>query len=71
MPYHTLLARTRKLIRTRVPSHWKGIQEGSFRSGWLKLPPQPMTDHELARAIRELADLRLDAASFGSRSEGP
>jgi hypothetical protein len=66
MPYHMLLARTRKLIRTRVPSHWKGIQEGSFRSGCLKLAAQPMTDHELARAIRELAGLRLDAAKLRS-----
>jgi hypothetical protein len=51
MPYRPLLARIQKL-RAGADPHFKSIENG-FKSGRLKLPAQPMTDLELARAIRE------------------
>jgi hypothetical protein len=52
MPYCQLLARIQKLFRAGPDPHFKSI-EGGFKSERLKQPAQPMTDLELARAIRE------------------
>jgi hypothetical protein len=52
MPYRRLLARIQKLFRAGTAPHFKSIEDG-FKSGRLQLPAQPMTDLELARAIRE------------------
>lgn len=52
MPYRPFLSRIRKLIQGRPDAHFDSIEDG-FRSGRLQLPAQPMTDQELARAIRE------------------
>ena len=52
MPYRPLLARIQKLFRSGADPHFKSIEDG-FKSGRLELPAQPMTDLDLARAIRE------------------
>jgi hypothetical protein len=72
MPYRPLLARIQKLFRAGADPHFKSIEDG-FKSGRLKLPAQPMTDLELARAIREFqakAGLRLDTPEARRRFEG-
>jgi hypothetical protein len=51
MPYRPLLACIQKL-RAGADPHFTSIEDG-LKSGRLKLPAQPMTDLELARAIRE------------------
>ena len=52
MPYRPMLARIQKLFRAGADFHFKNIEDG-FKSGPPKQPAQPMTDFELARAIRE------------------
>ena len=52
MPYRLLLTRIKKLFRAGAGPYFKSVEDG-FKSRRLKLPAQPMTDLELARAIRE------------------
>ena len=52
MPYRPFLSRIQKHFRNRPDAHFDSIENG-FRNGRLRLPPRPMSDQELARAIRE------------------
>jgi hypothetical protein len=52
VPYRALLARIQQMFASDPDDHLKSIERG-FRTGKLKPPQQPMSDQELARAIRE------------------
>jgi hypothetical protein len=52
VPYRPFLSRIQKHFRSRPDAHLASIEDG-FRDGRLRPPVQPMTDQELARAIRE------------------
>ena len=72
MPYRALLARIQQLFGADLAAHLDSIEDG-FRNGRLKLPVQPMSDQELARAIREfqaepVSDQTL--RKLGDRFEG-
>lgn len=62
------LARIRRLFAAPSP-HLEFIAD-AFAQGQLQHPPEPMSDQELARAIREFQSMPLSAASLnklGSR----
>jgi hypothetical protein len=71
MPYRPMLARIQKLFRAGADFHFQNIEDG-FKSGPPKQPAQPMTDFELARAIREFQANRSPTGHSGSprRFEG-
>lgn len=50
LPISALLARIRKLIPSQKNDHYDEIVRG-FGLGTLRVPPTPMSDGELARAI--------------------
>jgi hypothetical protein len=52
VPYRPFLDRIRKLLSVRPGAHFDSTAHG-FRSGRPRPPARPMTDQELARAIRE------------------
>ena len=64
VPISALLARIRKLVPHRQDDHYDEIVRG-FGNGALRVPPTPMSDHELARAI---ADFLKEAPSVDSVS---
>lgn len=71
MPYRLLLARIQRLFGSDADAHLQSIEDG-FKDGRLKVPSQPMTDQELAHAIREfiatpVSDVALK--QFGDRLE--
>lgn len=57
MPYIAFLARIRRLFSGTSP-HLDMIAD-AFAQGGLKPPAQPMSDQELARAIREFQAMPL------------
>ncbi len=65
MPIATLLARIRKLIPGRHDDHYDEIARG-FGNGALRVPPTPMSDHELARAIAEFLKEAPSVDSVGT-----
>ena len=58
MPYRWFLSRVQQLFGTDPDLHFQCIEDG-FKSGKLKVPVQPMTDQELAQAIREFQSAPL------------
>lgn len=52
VPYRPFLARIRELFQSEPDRHLESIEDG-FKSGSLRPPAHPMSDQELARAIRE------------------
>lgn len=52
MPYTQFIGRIRQLFRSDADAHLDDIKR-SLRTGRLKAPAQPMSDQELARAIKE------------------
>lgn len=52
MPYRPFLERIRHLFRTGADDHLERLSE-AFSKGALNPPVRPMSDQELARAIRE------------------
>ena len=52
LPYRPFLSRIQKLFSSPTNVHLDSIETG-FRNGTLAPPPGPMSDLELARAIRE------------------
>lgn len=62
MPYIAFLARIRRLFT--APSPHLDVIADAFAKGHLKHPVQPMSDQELARAIREFQKLPLSDASL-------
>jgi hypothetical protein len=52
MPYRSFLSRIQQMFGSQPDGHFKCIEDG-FKAGKLKLPAQPMSDQELAAAIRE------------------
>lgn len=62
MPYIGFLARIRRLFAAPNP-HLDVIAE-AFAKGTLKQPAQPMSDHDLARAIREFQNMPLSDAAL-------
>ena len=62
VPYIGFLARIRRLFT--APSPHLDIIADAFAEGTLKGPAQPMSDHELARAIRDFQALPPSAASL-------
>jgi hypothetical protein len=52
VPHRPFLSRVQRLFASIADPHLTTIENG-FRSGRLKPPVQPMSDQELARAIRE------------------
>jgi len=52
MPYTDFLGRIRQLFKSESDAHLEDIGY-SLRMGRLKAPAQPMSDQELARAIKE------------------
>lgn len=65
LPIATLLARIRKLIPGRHDDHYDEIARG-FGNGALRVPPTPMSDHELARAIAEFLKEAPSVDSVGT-----
>lgn len=57
MPYIGFLSRIRRLIT--VPSPHFDIIADAFADGRLRQPAQPMSDHELARAIRDFQSVPI------------
>jgi hypothetical protein len=62
MPYTAFLGRIRRLFTARSP-HLDLIAD-AFARGRLKQPAQPMSDQELARAIREFQSMPLCETSL-------
>lgn len=62
MPNIPFLARIRRLFSGTSP-HLDVIAD-AFRRGRLKQPAQPMSDQELARAIREFQTMPLSEAAL-------
>lgn len=62
MAHITFLARIRRLFGTPSP-HLEFIADALTR-GKLQHPAEPMSDQELARAIREFRNMPLSAASL-------
>jgi hypothetical protein len=52
VPYRPVWSRIQKLFASSPDAHFDSIESG-FRSGRLKPPAYPMSDQELALAIRE------------------
>jgi hypothetical protein len=62
LPYIAFLARIRRLFTAQSP-HLDVIAD-AFAQGQLKQPAQPMSDQELARAIREFQNMPLSETSL-------
>jgi|tagenome__1003787_1003787.scaffolds.fasta_scaffold20531950_2 hypothetical protein len=62
LPYIAFLARIRRLFT--APSPHLGVIADAFAQGTLKQPAQPMSDQELARAIRDFQSMPLSTASL-------
>ena len=58
MPYRSFLSRIQNMFGSQPDGHFKCIEDG-FKAGKLKLPAQPMSDQELAQAIREFQSAPL------------
>ena len=58
MPYRSFLSRIQNMFGSQPDGHFKCIEDG-FKAGKLKLPAQPMSDQELAQAIREFQSTPL------------
>jgi hypothetical protein len=72
LPYIAFLARIRRLFT--APSPHLDIIADAFAQGHLKQPAQPMSDQELARAIREFQNMPLSEVSLkklGARFTDP
>jgi hypothetical protein len=65
LPISALLARIRKLIPRQHNDHYDEIVRG-FGVGTLHLPPTPMSDQELSRAIAEFLKDAPSAESVSS-----
>ncbi len=63
MTYTTFLARIRALFGPHDGDHLDQIVEG-FSRGTLTAPGRPMTDQELARAIREFQSFPVSERSM-------
>jgi hypothetical protein len=62
LPYIAFLARIRRLFT--APSPYLDVIADAFANGQLKQPAQPMSDQELARAIREFQNVPLSESSL-------
>lgn len=62
MPHTAFLARVRGLFT--APSPHLDLIANAFAKGSLRQPAPPMSDHELARAIREFQNMPLSDASL-------
>ena len=72
MPYIAFMTRVRRLF-TRSSPH-SGLIADPFAQCTLRRPAQPMSDHELARAIREFQNMPLSDAALrkpGARLVNP
>lgn len=72
MPYRWFLSRVQQLFGADSKEHLQSIEDG-FKTGKLKLPAQPMTDQELAQAIREFQAMPVSDVTLlqlGKRLEG-
>lgn len=72
MPYIGFLSRIRRLIT--APSPHLDIIADAFADGRLKQPAQPMSDHELAQAIREFQGVPISESAlrtFAVRLQDP
>jgi len=65
LPLATLLARIRKLVPGRHDDHYDEIARG-FGNGALRVPPTPMSDQELSRAIAEFLREAPSVDSIGT-----
>ena len=70
MPIATLLARIRNLIPGRQGDHYDEIVRG-FGNGALRVPPTPMNDHDLSRAIGEFLREAPSVESVGTLGRRP
>ena len=68
MPNIAFLYRLRQLFGGTTNPHLDGIAE-ALADGRLKQPAHPMSDQELARAIREFRSLPLSDASLKKLAE--
>jgi hypothetical protein len=59
VPHIAFLARIRRLFTTPSSPHLDVIAN-ALALGTLRQPAQPMSDHELARAIREFHNMPLE-----------
>jgi hypothetical protein len=62
LAYIAFLARIRRLFTT--PSPYLEVIADAFADGTLKQPAQPMSDQELARAIRDFQSMPMSDASL-------
>ena len=62
LPYIAFLARIRRLFT--APSPHLDVIADAFAQGTLKQPAQPMSDQQLARAIRDFQSMPLSEASL-------
>jgi hypothetical protein len=62
LPHIAFLARVRRLFTT--PSPHLDLIADAVTNGTLKQPPQPMSDQELARAIRDFQSMPLSEAAL-------
>ena len=72
VPYIAFMAHVRRLF-TRPGPH-PGLIANVFAKGTLRQPAQPMSDHELAHAIREFQNMPLSDAALrkpGARLVNP
>jgi hypothetical protein len=72
LPYIAFLARIRRLFA--APSPHLDVIADAFAQGRLKQPAHPMSDQELARAIRDFQNMPLSEASLkklGARFSEP
>jgi hypothetical protein len=72
MPYRPFLERIRHLFKTGADEHLERLSE-AFSKGALTPPVRPMSDRELARAIREFQARPVSESSVGrlaNRFEG-
>lgn len=65
MPYVNILRRIRRLFKSASDPDLDDIEQG-FRKGALTPPAHPMSDPELARAIRTF---QASAMSYGARQK--
>ncbi len=72
MPYRPFLSRIQGLFGARPDAHLESIAD-ALKNGRIEIPIQPMTDQELARALREFRDKPVSDRSvrkLGTRLKG-
>jgi hypothetical protein len=69
VPHIAFTDRIRRLFTAR--SRYFDLITDARAQGILRQPAQPMSDHELARAIREFQDMPLPDTELGARLAQP